>query len=96
MACDNGAVLAERVKKADHVGGHVNHRVVLDRGRGSRAPVAAQIRGDSAIAGLASAWMLVAPGVPQLGEAMKQHDCGASPGLGQMDIYPAGSARCGG
>ena len=87
---DHGMVVAENVDNAGHIRGHLDHRVVLDCGRGGGAPVAAQVRGDGVIAGISQCGELAAPGVPQFGEAVQQQDQRAVSGLGQVDIDAVG------
>ena len=85
-------VVAVVVEQAAQVARQLVRPVVGDLGRAGAAAVAPQVRRDGAVAGVGQRAELVAPGVPQLGEAVAEDDGRpvGRPGHGNMQLDPVG------
>ena len=74
VAHEGGAVVAVVIEEAGEVAGELVRPVVGDRGRVRAPAVAAQVGGVGAVARVGQRVELMAPRVPELGEAMAEDD----------------------
>jgi hypothetical protein len=78
--------LAERVDEAEHVVDERGHAVRGQLGGGGGPPVAAHVGGDGVVSGGGERGELVAPGIPELGEAVEEDDGRPLARLGQVQV----------
>jgi hypothetical protein len=86
---DGGRVGAQGRDEVGHLLGQDPGSVVTDPGWLVGGVVAGQVGRDHSVAGVGEGGELVAPGVPELGEAVQQHHQGAGARLDAVQAKPA-------
>ncbi len=90
VADHNRRLLTKRIQYADGVRSVVPHGVALDYRWRIRPAIAPDIRRYSVVPGFRKRRKLVAPGVPQLGEAVQEEDKGTLARLGDVHLDAVG------